>query len=327
MKDNVLDRFMNTKWFKALCIIDTVIGVGGFLFKDVWGIAKTLFYIAVLVMGIIGCVLVFRYKKFVETDNKNRELNETVRVLESNIHKGLKYIRNEAVVTMNKKEGYYHFEFIKEFEVISEDVPKWYSAQFYANKILNDKNASDQYYKDHVIQWKDLKVRALISLKQPGKDDMGDAQKVAICNLSDNSNYIPFNILYMTKNNSRALDIKKGTIMKLQYCYNVPVELWGSYLNRSISYFGEQTSVKLKYEIDSEFDIKVSELSAVDGTPIDITNGCEFIKSQDNEYDIKKINLDAKPFAKYRIWWDSKEYFGNDQATEDTIDRSQLTNC
>lgn len=332
-----IDKFMETTLFKILCIIDTIIGVAAFFFRDIDAV-NVIFCIATILMFIVGCYLAFRYKKFLEADKKisqleeeNNELqnsinrkNSTIELLEQNINNGIKYTNNEATVTLDKRRAVYCFEFTKEFEVISDNTPRWYSAQFYANKVLKDKKESKDYYRANTIKWSELKVRATISYLKPGSEKYTDPEKLDVNNITDESNYIPFNIQYVTSKKKRTLNICKGTKVKLKYSYEVPIDLWGSYLNRHVSYFGEPTIVYIKYDIDTELDFKASLLSGNDGTPIDTTD-YEITKDEQNGYSIQKITLNPIPFAKYRIWWDSEKYFVNDTTTEDTADSSQLT--
>ncbi len=324
MNDKI-DKLMNTPYFKVFCILDSVVGLATAFFAENNGVIKVIFIIATVIMFIVGCLLAFRYSKFVEVDKKNTALMKDIEILEQKIHNGVKYTNNEVIVTLDKKQSLYRFEFIKEFEVISDDAPKWYSAQFYANKILKDKEQSKEYYKSHIIKWNDLKVRASVSYKKPDAQNYSQPKSLVIYNITDECNYIPFNIQYITYNGNRVLDIVKGTSVRLKYCYNVPVDLWGSYLNRSISYFGEPSKVKLRYDIGTEFDIKVSLLSSSDGKPME-TDDFEMIRDEENEYNVCTITLKPQSHAKYRIWWDSEKYFANEETTEDTADSSQLTN-
>ncbi len=325
IEPNRIDKFMNSIFFKVICIVDTFIGVGSLFFVEKYSVAKIAFIIAFIVMCIIVCAIAFRFKMFIKSEKRNKELENTRMILEKNIHNGIKYTKNEAIITFDKAKSEYRFEFIKEYEIISDNFSKWYSAQFYANKFLNDKDKSKKYYEENPIKWDKLHVRAQISICNPEDNEFSEYQHMRISNVTNESNYIPFKILYTTYRRNRALNIKKGTKVKLKYCYNVPVSLWGSYLNRRISYFGEDTSVILKHAPDTELEIKVSLLSEPSGNPIDINN---FKKTKDREgdYDTDCIILEPKPFAKYRIWWDSSEYFEKDSATEDTMDTSLLTN-
>lgn len=330
-KDFKIDKIMNTTFFKVFCVLDSLIGIISAFFSEN-NVLKVIFIVTVFIMFIVGCFLAFRYKKFIDADKKNMELSEEISkknsridLLEQNIHNGVKYTNNEVVVTLDRNKKLYRFEFIKEFEIISDNAPKWYYAQFYANKILKDKKMSKEYYKDNVIKWDDLKVRATVSYLHPGSREFTNPVNLVIDNITDENNYIPFNIQYTTFRGRRTLNMKKGTKVKLKYCYNVPIHLWGSYLNRTISYFGEPAVVKLKYDIGAEFDIKVSSLSGVGGAPLD-TEDYGMYKDEENEYIVRTITLQSQPFAKYRIWWDSEKYFENDKTTEDTADNSQLTN-
>lgn len=329
--DSKIDKIMNTTFFKVFCIVDSLIGIISAFFTENSFVGKVVFIVATLIMFVVACFLALRYKKFINADKRNNELSEEINnknsiidLLEQNIHQGVKYTNNEVIVTLDKNKKLYRFEFIKEFEIISDNSPRWYSAQFYANKILKDKNESKEYYENNIIKWEDLKVRATISYLHPGSQKFTNPVYLVIDNITDENNYIPFNIQYITFRDKRTLNIKKGTKVKLKYCYNVPIHLWGSYLNRTISYFGEPTVVRLKHATDTDFDIKVSSLNGIDCAPLD-TEDYIITIDEENEYTVRTITLKSYPFAKYRVWWDSEKYFENDETTEDTADNSQLT--
>lgn len=135
-------------------------------------------------------------------------------------------------------------------------------------------------------------MKATISYRPSDCDNYIDAGEVEINNVTDNSNYIPFNIQYTTLEDGRALDIKKGTTVVLKYSYNISCDLWGSYLNRSISYFGEDTTVKLRHKAKRDLKVKVSKLSS-DGKPVDLSP-YDYKDYEEDGYYVKEIHLEPK---------------------------------
>lgn len=342
-KNSKLDKFLESTAFKVFCAVDSALGIVMAFLTESHIIFRGLCIISIFLLIVAVFFLAYRHKKKVnlisdeyETlENKYgtlkneyeilRSKEENRVLLEKNIHNGLKYTRNKATITLNKDKNVYQFEFVKEFEIISDVTPKWYSAQFYANKILKNKNDSKQYYQQNTVKWKDLNVKAQISYMRPSSQKFTDYKKLEIYNVADDNNYIPFLIQYIEKNKNRALDLKKGTKVKLKYSYDVPVDLWGSYLNRSVSYFEEEMIVKLRCELDTDLDIKVSKLTGSLGTPTE-TNDYVLEQYDEDQHHVYRIKLKANSFVKYRIWWDSSKYFSQEVATEDTADNSQLTN-
>ena len=77
-----IDKFMETTLFKILCIIDAIIGVTSYFFRDV-DVVNATFFIVTSLMYIVGCYLAFRYKKFLEADKKISQLEEQNNELQS----------------------------------------------------------------------------------------------------------------------------------------------------------------------------------------------------------------------------------------------------
>jgi hypothetical protein len=130
---------------------------------------------------------------------------------------------------------------------------------------------------------------------------------------------IPFNILYENYENGTKIQLPKWTDVKLKYYYEVPIKLWGSYINRHISCFNEDTFVKIRYEDKgNKLNWGIKELLP-DGTPVDIdSRAYPFEESQkDNNREIN-IRILGKQDGRYRIRWGAEKYFGGDEF--DTID-------
>lgn len=84
-------------------------------------------------------------------------------------YNGMKFTYNSVTVNFDRKNEKYRFQFEKHFTRISDIIPEYYSAQFYANKYITDKDKAKEFYEQNPIKWEDLKVSACISYKFPGE--------------------------------------------------------------------------------------------------------------------------------------------------------------
>lgn len=225
-------------------------------------------------------------------------------------------------------EEVYRFQFEKHFNIITDIVPEYYSAQFYANKFITDKDKAKKYYEQNCIPWDKLKVRARISYRLPGERKYSKEKNLDIVNISDNSNYIVFKIIYRLYEIGVKIDLIKGTEVKIKYCYNVPITYWGSYINRTISCFGEKAKVILKYDLNSTLDYRVLRLK--NGAPFELEKtNYETEENVDDGRNVITNSLNCKPNEqiKLRITWNAEEYFQKGNLnTQDGIDQLGLTN-
>lgn len=137
-----------------------------------------------------------------------------------------------------------------------------------------------------------------------------------------------FKILYKIIPKFTKIDLTKGTEVRIKYCYSVPISYWGSYINRTISYFGEKAEVKLKYDPDYELNYEIVRLN--EGSPciIEDTQFDEH-KHRDESNEVITISLNPPPdeCSRFRIKWDAEKYFGKkDLNTIDGVDQLGITN-
>lgn len=256
----------------------------------------------------------------IEVEMENSDL------LKRKINNGIMYISNIATVTLNKSQHLYKFRFEKTFKIICDNYEKYYLTQFYVNKLLSQEPEENiNYYKipGNEIKWHDLKVKAKLQYKENDKKKFGDEfADLKILNFGDGSVCIPFQIYY--ENVHGKLSFNKGTIVKLTYWYEVPVKLWGSYLNRSSSFFEESIVVNLIHS--GKLDFFVDSLSTLDGTP-SLLSGDEISwdSTEDSGFRTEKICLPLGKFKHYRVRWESKEYFGEDINTDKGADTLNIT--
>lgn len=266
---------------------------------------------------------------------KNTELSSTLKQVNSKYsgllnlaYSGMEFSYNSVTIDFDKDKKMYHLQFEKHFTIITNIVPEYYSAQFYANKYITDKDKAKRFYKNNPISWEDLKVRACISYKRPKQKKFSDEKYLEIVNITDNSNYIPFKIMYRTYSKGEKINLIQNTQVRIKYCYSVPISHWGSYINRTISYFGEKAKVVLRYDSDADLEYSIVELKG--GAPCVIDNSqYETIESYNNNKRNVTFSLKYNPSEgrRFRIKWDAEKYFEQEGLnTVDGIDQLGLTN-
>ncbi len=242
-------------------------------------------------------------------------------------HNGLQYTLNQATITFDKKNKIYRFTFEKHFKIISDIVPEYYQAQFYANKFITDKDKAYDFYSKNPISWQQLNVRAIISYKKKNQTKFTKEEWLEVINICDNINYIPFKIMYKKFKDKSKINLEKDTEIKLKYCYQVPVDVWGSYINRSVSYFNEETNVILKYDSETALNYEIEEILP-NGTPIILSSDEYTVENSHNGVEQTSIiSIKSERYKRYRIKWGAKDYFNiSEEDTEDGVDQLGLTN-
>lgn len=284
---------------------------------------------------IISALLTFVYaiyyfvngKKIYEKNRIIKEQAEDINVLQKHISNGMKNYKNIASVVFDVRAERYLIEIQKEYEIISDGI-KWYEGQFYSNKILDNVTFSQEFYSDNIISWDVLDVKAELSYKNIEDLEESRIYELAILKAAEGNNYKQFHIQYKTKDGNESLDIHKGAYIKLKYSYSIPVYLWGSYLNRYITYWSEYAEVYFKCKHKEKLNTQNFKLFKAD----DLTGEPKKIEIKEDKSDkidglhYYKIVLPKKQFTKYIVWWDANKIFGKENLnTVLTADRSQLT--
>jgi hypothetical protein len=262
--------------------------------------------------------------------SKTRDLRSRVDILEQEVCKGRKMIKNEAMITMDMSLRKYRLEFRKEYDVISES-SKYYSGQFYCNKILDSAEGAQEYYDENKVPWKNLNVRAHVQYKNPYDADWNDQVEVYVKHVADGNNYKEFHIEYKTLPDHDTLNISKGSRVKVTYTYDVPPDIWGTYLNRYMTYWREETLVTIlctdKNKLLDDRTFKLYEPNK-NGDPV-LVQGVEWSAPNMQAGDLfgRTIKIPTKkPCCRYTVWWNAKVFFGDSiENTRITTDESQLT--
>jgi hypothetical protein len=336
---DITKKILTSMLFKIFSSVMVIIGyINDFHeFCNIWGgkfldILKYTFIILLIVSLTITYIQNKRKDKELKILDNLKKENEILKgeneLLLETAYNGIKYTENKVKITFDLENQKYHFCFEKHYIITSNIIPEYYSAQFYANKFITDKDKSQTFYRSNKILWKDLNVKACISYKRPDETRFSDGINLSIININDNTNYIPFKIKYNKLDNGKKIKLTRGTEVKLKYCYSVPIRYWGSYINRSVSYFEEKTIVELNYKNKCTLNVDIQKLLA-DGNPIELEQSKYEINHSMESNDNKKIKivLKSEKCCRYRITWDSKEYFGGDEETTvDGKDELGLTN-
>lgn len=243
---------------------------------------------------------------------ENNQANSLLRQL---VCSGIEFTANEASINFDKMNGRYDFIFKKHFVVLIENL-HWFKSQFYANKILNSYDDACNYYANHVINWEDLDVHAYISFRENANSQFTPYEELKIRNHSEKGNYIPFDILYETIA-GKIIELSVGTNVIIKYQYSVPIEFWGSYINRSSTFFNERMALKFMHLGEVEFKIfeLQNDINGLEGNLVEIN---PITYSIDKEFDsvtgvtTTSITLPRKRCGRWRIFWDAANYFYHD---------------
>jgi hypothetical protein len=222
------------------------------------------------------------------------------------VHDGLQFTYNSSTVSVDHAQKRYRLRFEKHFRVLSSDRAKWYKGQFYCNRILTDDEATRKFYEANTPKWGDLRFTA--SLKRKGGNGTGVAPlyRLGVRPLVDEGFYIPFHIDFAEEgSDSEPISMPKGTEWILQYSYEVSAQLWGSYLNRSLSFFGERGKVIFEHSeiVARDSELQLCEIKPPSGTPQLVSRHRRTDLVDGNvRYE---VDLPPKSCARYRIRWDS----------------------
>ena len=284
---------------------------------------------------IVSAIITFAYaifyflngKAIYEKNQLIKKQEEDINILQKHISNGIKNYKNIASVVFDIRAEKYLIEIQKEYEIVSDGI-KWYEGQFYSNKILDNVASSQKFYSDNIISWEDLDVKAELSYKNSEDLEESRIYELAILQAAEGNNYKQFHIQYKTKDGNESLDIHKGAYIKLKYSYSIPIRLWGSYLNRYITYWGEHAEVYFKCKHKEKLNTQNFKLFKTD----DLTGEPKKIEIKEDKSDkidglhYYKIVIPRKKFTKFIVWWDANKIFGKENLnTVLTSDRSQLT--
>ncbi len=269
-------------------------------------------------------------------ESEKTDLSNENYLFKSNICSGLELLSNKVTIEFIKgstpSDCKYKLTFCKTCRVIGEN--KWYSGQVYFNNKLFDETESEDFYEKNRIDWETLKASARIKTYQyhPYMEVVQDAEIYAV---AKSSRYFQFHIRYGTSGG--RIDPKKYDKFEIIYSYEVPISHWGSYINRTVSCFGEPTEVVFKLckngraKQQREFahifsdSVCVYEKKLDDEPSLLDSVHCEE-PELDGEYINIRVKIPSSRAKKFVVSWDPSKYFGKDfQRTEIVKDSAELT--
>jgi len=305
---------------------------------DISGLLSNLNVLIKIVM-LVSAIVVFIYASYFlkerkkqqitldDADKSLRDANKSIEYLEREICEGKKFCVNEVDVTFDIPSRQYRFEFRKNFKIFSEACT-WFPAQFYCNKILGDAAEAKEYYGENPVDWETLDINAQLSFKNPDAERFTEKYELVILHVAEGGNYKQFHVEFKEKNSGVLLNIKNGAEIELVYRYKAPIKIWGSFLNRTISYFAESASVRFlceEQDLLKDCGIKLCILDPIKGEP-KLMEHQNITYDRDNSMATCTIKLPSEKFGKYRVIWDSGRIFGQgEQSTPNVVDASQLT--
>jgi len=243
------------------------------------------------------------------------ENNQTNFLLRQLVCDGVEFTANEALINFDKANAQYGFMFKKHFTVLTENL-RWFKSQFYANKVLDSYNNARDYYDRNIIKWADLNIRAFISYQKTPADNFTPYTELKIRNHSEKGNHIPFDILYETTSGD-ILELPIGTNVIVMYKYSVPNKFWGSYINRSSTFFSEHMELKISHSEDIDFKVFElhNDINGLEGNLVEVkTTNYSIEKDVDISTGVTTttITLPKKRCGRWRVFWDAAKYFPHD---------------
>lgn len=329
-------------------VLCAAIGIFGQFMDKPWFWGMYVSLSVFLIMCLVILILNGKEKKskIEELENEMQKLqsdkdalNSDNKLLMENICTGLEFLSNQVTIEFIKgataAEHKYKFIFSKKCRIVGEN--KWYSGQVYFNNQLQDENESESYYERNPISWEALNASARIRIFFPdGTFDERDAEIYAV---AKSPRYFRFHIRYGTSEG--RIDLSQYESFELIYSYEVPVTHWGSYINRTISYFGEPTKVFFRLKPMQSTKVKeqkklassfISEVSVyeknLDADPSLLNHIlCKEEQQTDGDrYLTLSVQLPQSRFKKYIVSWDPSVYFGKGfKKTTIARDTAELT--
>lgn len=315
----VVGPFMNKQWF--------------------WGVFATLSGLLIVCLIIALLDKENDKSRIAQLQEDRNALNTNIELLTANICSGLEFLSNQVTIEFIKgkteAEHKYKFIFSKKCRVVGEN--KWYGGQVYFNNELQNEDESESYYEKNPITWEALNASARIrTFLSDGTFNEHDAEIYAV---AKSPRYFRFHIRYGT--DEGRIDPSQYESFELIYSYEVPVTHWGSYINRTISYFGEPTKVFFRLKPMQSGKVKdrkrlastfINEVSVyeknLDADPSLLSYvSCKEEQQADGDgYLTLSVQLPQSKVKKYIISWDPSVYFGkNIKRTTIARDTAELT--
>ena len=287
------------------------------------------FLMVISSLSVIGFSIYYIWfaKKSTLIQNQIANQSQTIDLLEREIYEGKRLTKSEAMVTFDCNKKIYLLEFKKEYQIISDSI-KWFECQFYCNNTLTNASEAQAQYAANQVTWAELNVKASLCYKNSDDAEFSPPTDVLVKQVAEGNNYKRFHILYKTQAGD-SLDIKKDTSIALEYSYQIPIAKWGSYLNRYVSYWGEETKVIIacsKKEKANKTELKIYRTNG-NGDPV-LFQDSTWKETKIGDKYAREVMLKAIPCTKFIVWWDADEVFqiaGKKLNTEIGADELQMT--
>jgi hypothetical protein len=282
------------------------------------------------ILGVVaGRIFSSRRKLRIELEKCQSKVGEQTKIIEdlrSAVEGGLEFTYNESTVKVHRTSKFYEFKFEKHFKIISPVATDRYQTQFYCNRHPESLQETMEYYKDRTPQWKNLGPFANLQ-KIFDDNTRGEIIPLQVNPVSDHGYFIPFNVLFFRPNGNSMTRIQMpiDSHWILRYGYEVSADLWGSFLNRSLTYFGEQGLIRFEcaHSQNESPGLKLFELSPPHFEPEEIRS--PHLLEEGGHNHVYVVSLPRKSKGRFRLTWDSQNLFGIPN-TPNVRDESRLTN-
>jgi len=266
-------------------------------------------------------VLVRRNNDLMQQLGKQEQQIDT---LEKHICKGVRFSRNDVTVFFDTQKKLYRFTFVKVYKIISRE-HRWFSGQFYCNKFHTDTVESTKFYEKNKerISWDSLNFKASIAVKGSRKSNITIPMPVVVKCVAGDGNYKRFNVQYHSSC-GKYYKCQIGDEVTLEYTYEVPMDCWGSYINRTISYFKEKWKVTFGCDDNSRLVVDHFTITQEPNTGED---SAKLRLKEKNGYLF--VGIERSPricMGQYVIHWDADAIFNAEGLNSDRgVDESLIT--
>lgn len=293
-----------------------VTGIGSIMNNEslIW---KCLFLVLAVLSALASVISVILNNRL--NRRAEKELNmkkELFSQYENYIGDGKKMLVNEAFISVDKVNKSYTISIRKKFEIL--DVSKnFYMIRLCCDKFLEDKEESKKYYATHKVDWTaiNLKVRLKITNKNNQSTEYSDVNLVEVEKVN---NYYFIKVEYKKKLDSgQVSDIpfNIGDIFELNYSFTIGTKFWGSYIERAVSFFKEETYLYFDKSIPN-FNRSQINISIVNkqGKIQEVPNYRYKWEENDNKFYKLTLPLDTLNITEikdlvFRIMWDADMIF------------------
>lgn len=308
-------------WILIICAIlpavGTIItGIGSIMNNEsvLW---KWLFLTLAILSAIASVIsIILNNRLNLKTEKELKMQKKLLAQYENYIGEGKKMLVNEAFISVDEENELYKISIRKQFEILDK-TKNFYIIRLYCDKFLEDKEKSKKYYEANNVDWTQINLK--VRLKVINKNNQAtEYSNINVIEIEKVNNYYFIKVEYKRKLESGQLSeipFELGDKFELNYSFKIGIKFWGSYIERGVSFFKEDTFVYFDKDIPN-FDKNQINVSVINmqGKIQEVPNYmCEWHVNDPKYYKLV-LPLEAIDIVKandefFRIMWDANAIF------------------